>query len=121
MTLRCMSSGRRRRDRCGEGAVELAGDVPLEAAADLALGLAFGGAALDVAAGAGATAHSCHRDGVDGSVQGPVAAAVEAVVAGGLAAAGRDRRDAAEPREGRLVAQSLGVVGLFTIRGVVAV
>ena len=35
-----------------QGVVELAGDVALEAADDLGLGLAFGGAALGVVAGA---------------------------------------------------------------------
>src|SRR5690348_4966379 len=84
MTLLCLSSG------VGvEGAVELAGDVALEDAADVAVGFAFGAAAGEVGMGAGAAAHPGERDGVQGVVEVPVAAAVEAV-ADGFAAAGGD-------------------------------
>src|SRR6185437_4787427 len=73
MTLLCLSSG------VGvEGAVELAGDVALEDAADVAVGFAFGAAAGEVGMGAGAAAHPGERDGVQGVVEVPVAAAVEA-------------------------------------------
>src|SRR3981081_1225861 len=54
---------------CGHRAVELAGDVSLEAAADLPLGLALGGAAGDVGAGGGVIAHAGDRDDVQGLVQ----------------------------------------------------
>jgi hypothetical protein len=58
--------------------------VPNEAAHDLAFGAALAGAAGDVIAGAGIVAHADQRDGVERSVQAPVAAAVEPV-AGGIA------------------------------------
>jgi hypothetical protein len=76
--------------RLVELAVELAGDVALEAAAGFACCLAFRGAPGDVGAGAGAAADPADRDGADGAVQGPVAAAVEPVP-DGAAAAGRNR------------------------------
>src|SRR3954451_2375406 len=102
LTLACVSSDHRVvGGGChggGEGAVELAGDVPLEAAFDLADGLAFGGAAGDVGLGGGAVAHSDRGDGVDGAVEGAVAAAVEAV-AHGAPAAGRYRAGAGEGGE----------------------
>ena len=73
--------------RGGEGSVELAGDVALEAASDLAEGLALCGAPREVGTGLWAVAHPAGGDGVDGAVEGSVAAAVEAV-ADGAAAAG---------------------------------
>src|SRR3974377_2228172 len=79
LTLLCLSRTYRRIHRPGELPVELAGDVALEAAADLPGGLSLGGAPGDVGAGPGAAAHPDQRDGVDGAVQGPVAAAVEPV------------------------------------------
>ncbi len=88
--------------------VELAGDVALEAAADFPGGLSFRGAPGYVGEGAGAAAHPGDRDGVDGPVQGPVAAAVEPVP-DGLAAAGRDRADAAEGGERGFAAAPAGV------------
>ena len=102
MTLLCLSSG------VGvEGAVELAGDVALEDAADVAVGFAFGAAAGEVGMGAGAAAHPGERDGVQGVVEVPVAAAVEAV-ADGFAAAGGDGVDAGEGGEGGLLRQRPG-------------
>ena len=62
-----------------EGVVDLAGDVAFEAADDFALGLAFGGAAFDVGAGAFAVAHSGDGDQVQSAVGLAVAAVVEAV------------------------------------------
>jgi hypothetical protein len=79
----------------GEGAVELAGDVALEAAPDLLWCLAFGGASGDVGLGGGAAACSGHGDGVDGAVERPVSAAVESV-AQGAAAAGLEWAGAGE-------------------------
>ena len=93
-TLLCLSRAHGRIHRPGEVPVELAGDVALEAAADLTGGLSLGGAPGDVGAGPGAAAHPGQRDGVNGAVQGPVPAAVEPVP-DGLAAAGRDRAGAA--------------------------
>jgi hypothetical protein len=69
------------------GAVELAGDVALEAAADFAGGFAFGAAAGDVGDGGRVAAHPGGGDHVDRGVECPVAASVEPV-AGGLAAGG---------------------------------
>src|SRR5829696_1225153 len=84
LTLLCLSSGRWScrclGGECGagvEGAVELAGDVALEAAPDLTAGFALGGAAGDVVLGRRAAPHAGHGDGVDRAVQGPVSAAVE--------------------------------------------
>ena len=64
---------------CGEGAVELSGDVALKAASDLSHGFAFCGASRDIGPGLGAAAHPVDGDGVDRSVEGPVAAPVQAV------------------------------------------
>ena len=84
LTLLCLSSSRRSCQWLGgergagvEGAVELAGDVALEAPLDLTAGLAFGCATGDVVLGRGTAPHAGDGDGVDSAVQGPVAAAVE--------------------------------------------
>src|SRR5215210_3681012 len=92
-----------------EGAVDLAGDVALEAADDLGLGLAFGGAALGVGAGAFAAAQAADGDHVQGAVGVAVAAVVEAVA---VAAAGGDgdRAGAAECGEGAVVAEPVDVL-----------
>src|SRR3954471_21042008 len=65
-----------------EGVVELAGDVALEAADDLGLGLAFGGAPRGVSAGAFAVAQATDGDHVQRAVGVAVAAVVEAVAVG---------------------------------------
>src|SRR5215469_14453151 len=95
LTLLCLSRTQGRFHRPGELAVELAGDVALEAASALPGGLSPGGAPGDVGAGPRAAAHPDQGDGAAGAVQRPVAAAVEPVP-GGHAAAGRDRAGAAE-------------------------
>jgi hypothetical protein len=66
------------------------------------------GAPGDMGAGAGAAADPGERDGVDGAVEGPVAAAVEPVP-DGLAAAGWDRAGAAERGERGFAAAAAGV------------
>src|SRR5450755_3813621 len=78
--------GRDRRSRlrgvgevCAEGVVDLAGDVAFEAAHDVALGLAFGRAALGVCTGALAVAQPAGSDQVKRPVGLAVAAVVEAV------------------------------------------
>src|SRR5450755_2068372 len=81
-----------------EGVEDLAGDVALEAAHDLALGLAFGGSALDVCAGAVAVAQPADGDEVKRPVGLAVTAVVEAVT-GRLAGGRGDRARAAEHRE----------------------
>jgi hypothetical protein len=77
-----------------EGVVDLAGDVSLEAAHDLALGFAFTRATLGVSAGALAVAQAADGDQVQRSVGLAVAARVQAV-AGGLARGRGDRAGAA--------------------------
>lgn len=62
-----------------EGSVDLAGGVSLEAASDLAAGLALGGAPLDVGTGLDIVAHPGQDDGVQRPVQSSVAAAIEPV------------------------------------------
>jgi hypothetical protein len=57
--------------------VKLAGDIALDAPADLAVGFALGAAACDVGDGGGIAAHTGAGDDVDGLVQCPVAAPVE--------------------------------------------
>ncbi len=61
---------------------ELAGDVALQAADDLAVGLAFGSSSFDVGAGGGVGAESGDHDDVDGAVELAVAGAVESVAGG---------------------------------------
>jgi len=78
-----------------EGVVDLAGDVALEAAEDLSLGLAFGRASLRVGAGALAVAQAADGDEVECSVGLAVAAVVEAVPCG--LRAWRDRAKPAAP------------------------
>ena len=62
-----------------EGVEDLARDVALEAAHDVALGLAFGGAALGVCTGALAVAQPADGDQVKRPVGLAVAAVVQAV------------------------------------------
>src|SRR5215471_15365306 len=88
LTLLSLSRTSGKIHRLGELPVELAGDVALEAAADIPDGLPLGGAPGDVGTGPGGAAHPDQRDGVDGAVQRSVAAAVEPVP-DDLAAAGR--------------------------------
>src|SRR3954466_10006910 len=92
------------RDRCcarrflaGVGRLEqepdAAGEVAFEAAHRFQAGLAFGALASDVVLGLGVASRTGERDAVDGGVDLPVAAAVEAV-AGGFARADGDRGEA---------------------------
>jgi hypothetical protein len=60
-------------------AVEVAGEGALEAAADVAVGLALEGAPGFVCPGFGVAPDAGDRDGVQGPVQCPVSAAVQAV------------------------------------------
>jgi hypothetical protein len=61
---------------------ELAGDVALEAAPDLAVGLSFASPAVGVGAGCGVGAESGERDDVEGTVELAVTGSVEAVSGG---------------------------------------
>src|SRR5690606_34923174 len=81
-----------------EDAEEVAGDVALEAALDVWVGLAFGPASFGVGACGGVVAESAEHDDVEGSVELAVAAAVEAV-SGCHARRGGDGGDAGQVRE----------------------
>jgi hypothetical protein len=61
--------------------VEASGDVALEAAADPAVGFAFGAATFDVVAGSLVMHGSGEGDDVQGAVELPVAGSVEPVPA----------------------------------------
>src|SRR5947209_18091225 len=93
--------------RGGQGAEELAGDVSLEAASDLTLGLAFSATAGHVGLGGGVAAHSGARDGVEGFVQRPVSPAIKPV-AGGLTAGCLKGAGAGECGERGVVATASG-------------
>src|SRR6516165_10898069 len=67
--------------RAGQGLVDLASDVALEAAHDLSGGLALGGAPDHVGLGARVGGHPGEDDPPEGGVGLPVSAAVEAVAA----------------------------------------
>ena len=92
-----------------QAGIDLAGDIALEAADDLGLGQALGGAPLDVRAGRGVGAHPGDDDPPQGVIGLAVAAGVEAV-AGALARGGGDRGGGAQVRPGRLGPQPRGVV-----------
>src|SRR5215207_1971672 len=79
-----MSSGH----RGVEAAVELPGDVALEAAADFGIGLAFCAAPGDVGPGSLTCAPASQEDVVQGAVEVAVAAAVEPVTNDGPLLAG---------------------------------
>src|SRR6476469_347086 len=111
LTLVCVSSYHRVGGGChagGEGPEELARDVALETAFDLTDRLAFGSASGDIGLGSGAVAHSDRSDRVDGTVEGAIAAAVEAV-AHGAPAAGRYRAGSGEGGKRGVVAAAAGV------------
>ena len=90
--------------------VDLAGDVALEAADDLAFGSAFCCSAFDVVAGGLMVAHPDDRDDVERAVRRSVAAAAETVTTGGSAAACRLGSDPAEFGKRGFVAYPLRVV-----------
>jgi len=83
------------------------GDVALEAASDLTIGLAFSATTGHVRLGGGVAAHSGARDGVEGFVQRPVSTAIKPV-AGDLAAGGLQGAGAGECGEGGVVATASG-------------
>src|SRR5262249_39788037 len=92
-----------------EGVVDLAGDVALEAADDLFLGLPLGGAPRRVGLGPRVAGRAGHGDRPQRGVGLPVAAAVEPV-AELLAGGGIDRAGAAQRGETGLAADPAGVV-----------
>jgi hypothetical protein len=75
-----------------KGSVELAGEVALEAAPDLFGAESFCAAAFDVGPGFRVVSHSGDDSHVQGTVEPPVATAVESVADG--VARGRGRRTA---------------------------
>src|ERR1022692_3418653 len=79
-TLLCLSS--LAESAVAEGAVDVPGQVALDAAADFPVGFAFGLAALDVGEGGRVAAHAADRDDMQCPVELPVAEAVEAVAVG---------------------------------------
>jgi hypothetical protein len=87
--------------RCLEELEQPAGEVALQAALDLPWRLALGGAAGDVGARLGVVGHARQHDRVQGPVELPVTAAVEAV-ADDLARRRLDGRCPAEHGEGGL-------------------
>src|SRR5215210_2090957 len=92
--------------------VDDVGEMAFEGAASFTAGLAFGGFAGDECAGAWVDAGLHDRDPVEGGVELAVAAAIEAVVAGGLAGAAGDRCGAAEAGVGGGAAEAADVAGV---------
>src|SRR5262245_29419621 len=103
-TLSCLSRG-----RGDEVVVDLAGDVALEAADDLALREPFGFPSRGVGAGTRTEAEARDRGEVEGAIGLPVATAIEPVALRHAGTRG-ERRHAAEHREAGLAAQPLRVV-----------
>jgi hypothetical protein len=89
-------------------AVEVAGEVALEAAGRFAGCFAFVVAAFDVGDGGGVVLAAVEDDCVEGAVEVAVAASVESV-ADGLAAGGGDRCGAGEAGEGGFVSDAAWV------------
>lgn len=75
--------------------VQASGHFALDGAPDVAVSLAFGGAAGLVGAGLGVASYLVDGDCLQGTVQGPVAATVEAVSAA-LSTAGLERSDSGQ-------------------------
>ena len=92
-----------------QAAVELAGDVALERADDLAFGAALRGAPGNVGTGARVEDHAHHDDAPERVVRAAVAPAVESF-AEGQPGRSVDRGDATEVGEGRFAMQALRVV-----------
>jgi hypothetical protein len=89
--------------------IDLAGDVAFEAADDLSLAFAFGGASCDVVDGGLVKAHANDHRAVESAVGLSVPAVVEPVALR-EARAGGDRAGAAELGEGRVGVDAVEVV-----------
>ena len=76
---------------CHDALVDLARQEAFEAADDLAFGPAIGRASGDVVTGGLVESHADDNGSKEGGVGLPVAAAIEAVPAGGHSGRGRDR------------------------------
>src|SRR4051812_35054705 len=94
----------------GQVGVDLACDVALEAADDLALAQAFGGPACDIVASWLVMSHPDDSDDVEGAVCRSITAAAEPVAPGGAATAGGLWGHPAELGECGLVPNPFGVV-----------
>src|SRR5262249_13090108 len=73
----------------GQDAVEVAGEVALDAAADFPVGLALGPAALHVGMGGGVAPHPADGDDLQGAVELAAGEAVERIGPGDDRGAGR--------------------------------
>ena len=93
---------------CFEDSEEFSGDVALEAAADVAVGLAVGASAVGVGLGLFVASQTGDGDGVDCRVESAVTEAVEAM-SGREARRRGDWRGPGEHREGGLVADASGL------------
>src|SRR5262249_60334615 len=93
-----------------ERGVNLARDVPLQAADDLLLRQSFFAAAVSVGAGGRVRPHPDEHDPPQRAVGLAVTAAVEPVPAGGLPRRSRDPRGTAQMRPSALAAPPLLVV-----------
>ena len=105
-----LGAGVGRGEVVAEGGVGLAGDVALEAADDLGLGLASRRCGVGVGAGARAVAQATDGDQVQGARLALAVAAVVEAVAGRLAGGGGDRAGAAERGERGLAAEPVDVL-----------
>jgi hypothetical protein len=114
-----MSLSARMADARDQHAVDLPGDVALEAANDLSLALALLCAPCYVLLGATISAHPSQTDHVQRTVGLAVATAVE-TMPDDLAGGGLDGRDTAEAGQGGLATQPLGIVFKATIKSVAA-
>ncbi len=94
--------------KCLEGSVEVSGEIPLEAAADLFGRAPFGTASFDVGAGVRVVSHARDDGHVQGPVEPPVTTAVESMT-GGVTRRGWDRVDSRQSSEGGFGADSAGV------------
>ena len=97
-----------------ELAVDLARDVPFQAADDLFLRQSFFAAPVSVGAGSRAGSQPDDHDPPQRAVGLAVAAAVEPVPAGGLAGRGRDRGGTAQMRPRAFTAQPPGMMPAAT-------
>ena len=95
---------------CHDALVDLSRKEAFQAPDDLAFGSAIGGASGDVVAGGLVESHADDDGAIEGGVGVAVAAAVEAVPAGGHPGRGRDRTRAAELREGGFRTNPVGII-----------
>ena len=88
---------------------DLAGDVALDAAGDLAVGLAFGASSSPVGDGVRVAARAGDGDDVERMVQLAIAVSVESMASLFLAGCSWEWSDACEPGVGGFVAAATGM------------